>query len=75
MRSKSSKLMLLIRGKEREKQGTLWVKKRTENARVRESRAQATLLRWTALQVPFGRLGSSGVSLGRRRKSEARSKS
>lgn len=52
MRSKSSKLMLLIRGKEREKQ----VKKRTENARVKERRALATLLRRTALQDPFGKL-------------------
>lgn len=56
MRSKSSKLMLLIRGKEREKQGTLRVKKRTENARVKERRALATLLRRTALQDPFGKL-------------------
>ena len=30
--------MLLIRGKEREKQGTLWVKKRTENAREKREK-------------------------------------
>lgn len=46
-------------------------KKRTENAMVRESSAQATLMRWAALQVPFGRLGSSGITLGRRGKLEA----
>ena len=29
---------------------------------VRESRDKATLMRWAALQVPFGRLGSSGIT-------------
>lgn len=38
--------------------------KKTENAMVRESRSQA-------LQVPFGRLGTSGASLGRRGKLES----
>lgn len=50
--------------KELKKKTLLIMKKRTENAMVRESRSQA-------LQVPFGRLGNSGASLGRRGKLES----
>ena len=46
-------------------------KKITENAMIRESRAQDTLMRWTALHVPFVRLGGSGTTLGRRDNLEA----
>jgi hypothetical protein len=57
MRSKSSKLMLLIRGKKREKlTAACGSNKELKMPGKKERRALASLLRWTALQVPFGKL-------------------